>query len=497
MVLDITVNLSSFIIGMIIKITQQFITIFCKKKNDYKNIIILVKFGDYINRNLILSSIGISLFEVVKDRFGCRVIIQLIKLNPGKKRIFLSLISYKINEYVCYKNSCQVLEFLFQNLCSNKEKTFFVATLNFFGKFIYYKYAYCFYNKIYTIRAFFSGFSSSTKKKLKSAYINKIKLIDKNIIIYAPTLSSVLILELFRFNYKLRINLFHKLIFQYGIFIANSLQGLSLISILFNYINLKNLYSFSKRIFSILPNFLKNRNGHVAVLLVIQFIDINRKILEISKLIDILLLQKNLIYKYSQYIYLYILNPLSKIFYKRRRYKIIDDNRKKNIIYKLNIINKINLYNLLKHFLIFEKLNSLQLITRRFIEHLNLLKKNKAYFFLNYFIEKKLEMKKYPCEIKKIQTIFLFLKHISRTKKKIKSKIFTFHLFEFYFNRVFWSNKVYLFETKFFRFFFFSNRYNIKTILNQYTEFFKIFLPIQLQQDITLDLLFLDRLMFI
>ena len=396
MALNITVNLSSFIIGMIIKITQQFICIFCKKKNDFKIVMILLKFGDYINRNLVFSSIGISIFDILKDKFGCRVIIQLIKLNPEKKKIFFSLIIYKINEYVCFKNSCQVIEFLFQNLSLYKEKIFFVATLNFFGEFIYSKYAYQFYNKIYSIRTFFSGFSFHNKNKIKSAYIDRIKSIDKNIVIYAPSLSSILILELLRFNSKLKKSSFHKLIFQYGIFIANTPQGLLLISNLFSYINLKNLYSFSIKIFSILPNFLKNRYGHITVLLIIRYIDSNQKTLQTSKIIDILLLKKNLIYKYSQYIYLYILNPISKIFHKKKRYKIIEDYQKKNILYKLHINNKINLYNLLKDFLIFKKLNSLQLIIRSFIEHIKLSKKNKTCFFLNYSIEKKLEMKKYP-----------------------------------------------------------------------------------------------------
>nr|UXY88351.1 hypothetical protein Cry52Nrm2_p160 [Cryptomonas curvata] len=497
MALKITVNLSSFIIGMIIKITQQFIGIFCKRKNDFRIVIILVKFGDYINRNLIFSSIGISLFDILKDRFGCRVIIQLIKLNPEKKRIFLSLINYKINEYVCFKNSCQVIEFLFQNLSINKEKIFFVATLNFFSDFIYSNYAYRFYNKIYTIRTFFSGFSLHNKNKLKLAYINRIKSIDKNMVIYAPSLSSILILELLRFNYKIKKSSLHKLIFQYGIFIANFPQGLSLISNLFSHINLKNLYSFLIKIFSILPNFLKNRYGHITVLLIIRFIDANHKISQISKIIDILLLKKNLFYKYSQYIYLYILNPTSKIFYKKKQYKIIESYQKKSIIYKLNINNKTNLYNLFKEFLIFEKLNSLQLILRHFIEHIKLSKKNKTYVFLNYFIEKKIEMKKYPIEFEKIQNIFFFLKHISRKKKKIESKIFIFYLFEFYFNRVYWNNILYLLDSNFFRFFFFSNIYNKKTILIQYNKFLKVFLPIKLQSDNNLDLLLLDRLTFI
>nr|UXY87849.1 hypothetical protein CcurKRNrm2_p159 [Cryptomonas curvata] len=487
-------NLSQFIIGLIIKLVQQFISVLCKKKLESKMLLFFLKFGNYVNRQLILSSIGISFFNLLKDRFGCRIIIQFLKLMPDKN--FFSLIIYRICDFLWCKYSCQVLEFFFQNIKSKQQKSFAIIFLIFFNEINYSKLAYKFYNKFYNIRSFFSGFSFEIGNKLKLLFANKIFLLKKNFFNHSPSFSSTVLLEFFRFSYKFKDNSkLIRIIFQNGYFLSNSFKGLLLVSNASKLIKKEYLLSFFRKIVFILPNFLKNRYGHILILIIFEYFILNKENLELANLIDNLFYQKNQLYEYSGYIYLYFLDPNCKVFRKKKKYKLIQGAYFQSIFFKLNKNNKIDLYHLLNYKLKFKNFFNSHLIVRRLIEYIKLSDSSKKFFLLKYVIKNKLIINNKKLKFKKFQNIFYFLKHISNRKLNIKSKLFIFNLFDFNFERYFSYKYSYFGRIKLFRCFSFSKNYNKKFLIQNENNYLKIILPLKLNyHESILNLIFLDRL---
>ena len=74
------INLSQFIIGLILKQIKQFVSVLCKKKIGSKMLILFLKFGSYINRSLILSSIGNFFFKLflIEKTSGYRLKVYII-----------------------------------------------------------------------------------------------------------------------------------------------------------------------------------------------------------------------------------------------------------------------------------------------------------------------------------------------------------------------------------------------------------------------------------
>ena len=483
-------HLSQFIIALIIKHTQQFISIFCKKKKETKLIIFFLKLGDNFNRNLIISSIGISFFELIKDRFGSRIVLQLIKIIPEKKNLFFSIVNYKIFEYIMSKNSCQVIDFLFQNMINKQDKLFMILALTFFCELKYSKFSYKFHNKIFSIRALFSGFSLECKNRLKLLYSNRILLLSKKLFNYASHFASTLLFEFFRFSFTLKKDSLLKIIFKYGLFLSNSCQGILLISNVLGCINIKNLSIFYKRMFLILPIFLRSKHGHIMILLFLKYINLNKKKFNFNSLIDNLFNHKYQSYKYSQYVYLFILNPMSKIFYKKKIYKPFETNYTKNILSKLNKNHKKDLYYLLNRLIKYQNFNNIELVTRRLMENVRF-GNNKFLFYFN-FIESKSKIK--TNLFKQFISIFIFLKHLSEKEKKIDANLFVFYCFDYYFTHYFIDGLSYFFCINFFRCIFFSKIYIKFTIFIEKYNSLKITLPVNLNKQEFINLIVLDRL---
>jgi hypothetical protein len=487
-------NLSQFIIGLIFNQIQQFVSVLCKKKIDSKILTLFLKLGNSINRFFIISSIGISFFSLIKDRFGSRVIVYLIKTI--KEKNFFSLINYKIFNLLSYKYSCQVLEFFFQNIKNEQQKHFTTIFLILCNEIKYSKFAYKFYNKFYSLRAFFSGFSFKLRNKLNLLYIHKVFVLKKNFFNYSPFFSSYILFELFRFGYKLKNNsLFVKIIFQYIFFLSNSFKGLLLISHTLRLFDIKKSNFFFKKIVSILPNLLKNKYGHILILFIFQYFIFKRQYSELSNFTDKILNLKNQNFQYSEYIYLYFLNPFCKIFYKKKKYKIIQKIYEKNEIMKPNKNDEINLYYLLNYNLKFKDLKNSHLITRHLVKKIRLSKNKKKLYFFRYFDKNKSKKKKKKLKFKKFQNIFYFLNHIANNKQMINSELFLFYLFDYSFNNFLSKQYIELINLKIFRCLFFSMKYKVNTLIQNKNIFLKIILPIkkEIQED-AIYLLHLDRL---
>ncbi|AEA38952.1 hypothetical protein CPARA_2gp294 (nucleomorph) [Cryptomonas paramecium] len=328
------------------------------------------------------SSIGIFFFEILKNKFGSKIIVyQLMKETFEKKLYFFVLFNQNLFELIYFKHSSRILDFFFQIFTDNKQKIFQIINLSLFGNLSKQITLYKLYNKIYTFRIFFSGFSRKNKKKLKFLFTNRLNTLNETFSKYSPSFFFSFFSEFIRFdkiNYYVLFGIFlNKILFD-------SYKKTKLFVNLVDSSNINILRKILKRMNLSLANILRRENGY---LLILKFFCLSLSGNRSVKLLKIF-------FKFQSgkstgffYVFLIFLNSNSKLFYSKKYFssqlknKIISislNTKYKNCLYNTldKSSNQFSIYNL-----------EICLIIENFFQKINFSKKLKKDIF--YFIFKK------------------------------------------------------------------------------------------------------------
>nr|UXY87353.1 hypothetical protein 1634Bnrm2_p153 [Cryptomonas sp.] len=463
------IRLSYFLIGCILKLIQPFILNFSRKQKDSRVIIFLIKYGNNLSRNFILASLSLNILEIVKNKFGSRVVIQLIRYLHQKRELLLFLVNYKIFYFLSFRYSSQIVDIFFQYINSAKERDSVVFALFFFNDFNYSIYYCKFYKVIGTARSFYSGFYKGIKEKLKNIFRNHMSFLNKNALKFSPTISSTIILEYMRIFHRYRSTSLQKIICIYGVVLSNSYNGLLLISQCLYYFNSKSFYIFLKSICKNMSKILKNKFSYMLIILILnKEYKKTPKICNAFNIKEIICSDVNLHFKYSRFIYLYLIKPFSKIILKKNIYKLlINESEKKTdrssfnkIGLRLNKRQKNNFYklltNLLKKPIISTKQNQLHMVSRQFLEEITYVKNYNEIQFFKDFEREKIRERQTLFGFSKNENVFLSLLNISHEKKKTVSKFLIFELILLCFCKLFRKDILIFHSIRFFRCFLYS-----------------------------------------
>nr|UXY86886.1 threonine synthase [Cryptomonas paramecium] len=458
-----------FYIGVITKLIFYFFPIFIRKKNYFFISSIMINFSNSINQKLMFSSIGIFFFEILKNKFGSKIVIyQLIKQTFDKKLYFI-LFNQNLFELTHFKHSSRVLDFFFQIFIDNRQKIFQIVSLVLFGNLTKQITLYKLYKKLYTFRIFFSGCSLKNRKKLKFIFRNRLDTLKKTFNVYSLSFSFFFFSELMRFdkvNYYILFDIFlNKKLFD-------SYEKTKLMVHLVNFSNVNILYEILKKINISLTDILKRKNGY---LLILKLFYLSSFGTEYTKFLKIF-------FKFQHdkpigffYVLLIFLNRNSGLF-DPRKYPLVSMKNKMVSIF-LSMKYKNCLYKTMERYLNeFSSYKSkIDLAIENFFQKIDFSKKFKKNIFYLIFTKKYLYL---PHSLTHRITNFPFIQFMSSVKK-ISSFCSKIYLLFFSFMYIFLHKKVIFFKKSFLRRFFLSFSFDKKIKINYKFFFIIMFVPIK------------------